>query len=252
MGAAVHTGKPALEPSALSGADWASRFGRALGLKHDAEDAAQFASLLRLYFVVHSDHEGSNACALACHTVGSAHSDAYYAISAGLNALAGPIHGLASEMTLRFIIGLREDLGERPNAGQLEAYLWQILESGRVIPGFGHAVLRDVDPRFAALQAFGRQHIHGDVLFDCAELLYRVAPGVLKRQGKAKSLQPNVDAITGPLLHHYGLIDLRYYTVMFGMGLSIGMLAQLVLNRALATPIMRPRSASIAELRALL
>ncbi len=231
--------------------EWSQRFAVMLGLTHSAPAARSFADLLRLYFVLHSDHEGSNACALACHTVGSAHSDAYYAVSAGFNALAGPIHGLASEMTLRFVLRMQEELNGQVEAGAIERYCWDVLESGRVLPGFGHAVLRSTDPRYSALHRFAHQHIQDDTLFQLADLYYQVGPRVLARQGKAKSVQPNVDAITGPLLYHYGLTELRYYTVMFGLGLSIGMLAQLVLNRALGTPIMRPRSASLAELKAL-
>ncbi|MCC7478136.1 citrate (Si)-synthase [bacterium] len=230
---------------------WSERFAAMLSLTHSPPAAAAFADLLRLYFVLHCDHEGSNACALACHTVGSAHSDACYSISAGLNALAGPIHGLASEMTLRFVLAMHKHYGSAPSEGQIEDYCQQTLAAGRVLPGFGHAVLRAADPRFVALHSFAAEHISVDPLYATADHYYRIGPAVLASAGKAKSIHPNVDAITGPLLHHYGLTELRYYTVMFGLGLSIGMLAQLVLNRALGSPIMRPRSASLAELREL-
>lgn len=240
----------ALASSPASG-DWTTRFSAMLGLTHSATAALSFSELLRLYFVLHSDHEGSNACALACHTVGSAHSDAYYSINAGLNALAGPIHGLAAEMTLRFLLQIQQRFGAAPSEAQIEQHCAETLAAGKVLPGFGHAVLRGPDPRFVALHDFASERIQDDTLYALADHYYRIGPQVLAAAGKAKSIHPNVDAITGPLLHHFGLTELRYYTVIFGLGLSIGMLAQLVLNRALGTPIMRPRSATLAELHSL-
>lgn len=74
--------------------DWAGDYARMLGVD---DPQGEFADLMRLYMVLHSDHEGGNVSAHTCHCVGSALSDAYYAVSAGLNGLAGPLHGLVNQ-----------------------------------------------------------------------------------------------------------------------------------------------------------
>ena len=61
----------------------------------------------RLYIVIHSDHEGGNASAHTCHLVGSTLSDPYLSLSASMNALAGPLHGLANQEVLGWLLGLQ-------------------------------------------------------------------------------------------------------------------------------------------------
>jgi citrate synthase len=71
-----------------------------------------------------------------------------------------------------------------------------------------------------------------------------VVPKVLKAHGKAKNPWPNVDAGSGSLLYHFGMREFPYYTVLFSVSRAMGMLSQLVLNRAMGTPITRPKSVS--------
>jgi citrate synthase len=205
---------------------------------------------MRLYLTLHCDHEGGNVSAFTCHTVGSALSDAYYAVSAGLNGLAGPLHGLANQECLQFVLSVRKKFKGVPSDEQLRQYAWSTLKQGRVIPGYGHAVLRITDPRFEAFHAFGERVCAGDEIFRIVDRIFAVVPGVLREQGKAKDPWPNVDAISGALLYHFGLKEFDYYTVLFGVSRALGLCAQLILSRALGTPITRPKSVSTDWIKA--
>jgi citrate synthase len=227
--------------------DLAGNLAHLLGLS-DSDEVRQF---MRRYLVVHSDHESGNATAYATLTVASALNDAYYSLAAGMDALAGPLHGLASHEALRFQQELLAKYGGVPTRAQLEDEVRARLASGRLIHGFGHAVLRAEDPRFAALCDFGQRHFPDDELLQVACLLRDVVPGVLSREGRAKSPYANVDAISGAALSHYGIVEPEFFTVLFGVGLSIGLLAQLVLARALDTPLMRPKSITSASVRSI-
>jgi citrate synthase len=227
--------------------DWGGDFAHMLGLP---DPRGEFANLIRLYLTLHSDHEGGNVSAFACHTVGSALSDAYYAVSAGLNGLAGPLHGLANQECLHFVLGIREKFHGVPSDQQLHQHVWNALQEGHVIPGYGHAVLRITDPRFTAFHSFGQRVCPHDEVFRIVDRLYTLVPDILREQGKAKDPWPNVDAISGSLLYHFGLTEFDYYTVLFGVSRALGMCAQLVINRALGTPITRPKSVSTEWIKA--
>ncbi len=142
--------------------DWAGDYAHMLGIK-DPKD--EFKNLMRLYMVLHSDHEGGNVSAHTCHCVGSALSDPYYAVSAGLNGLAGPLHGLANQECLAWVIKVREKFGGVPSDQDLRQFAWDTLNSGQVIPGYGHAVLRITDPRFDAFHEFGARVCPEDELY---------------------------------------------------------------------------------------
>jgi len=232
------------------GLDYGANFANMLGI---ADPAGMFAKLMRLYLNFHADHEGGNVSANACHTVGSALSDAYYALSAGMNGLAGPLHGLANQECLKYILQVMDKFGGVPSEEQLREFAFQILRSGRVIPGYGHAVLRITDPRYAGFHEFGQECLSEDPVFQTVDVVFNVVPKVLQefseervKAGKAPiaNCWPNVDAISGALLYHYGLTEFPYYTVLFAVSRSMGVLAQLVLNRALGTAITRPKSVS--------
>jgi citrate synthase len=217
--------------------DWGANFARIMGVKDKG-----YEDLARLYFILHSDHESGNISAHATHLVGSSLADAYYAFSAGLNGLAGPLHGLANQECLGWLIGVRELFGGVPTKEQLRTYAWDTLESGKVIPGYGHAVLRVPDPRFTAQMKFARQHFPDDTLVQIAVMVFEIVPQVLKEQGKAKNPAPNVDAISGALQYYYGVRQFDFYTVLFGVGRALGVTANLVWARALGQPIERPKS----------
>jgi citrate synthase len=227
--------------------DWGTNYAHLLGIP---DPTGEFANLIKLYLTLHCDHEGGNVSAFTCHVVGSALSDPYYAVSAGLNGLAGPLHGLANQECVQFVMGIRDQFGGIPTAEQLEKFTWDRLNSGKVIPGYGHAVLRATDPRFTALHEFGVRVCKDDPLFGIVDLGFKVIPEVLKKHGKAKNPYPNVDAATGSLLHHFGLTELTYYTVVFAVSRALGMLSQLIFNRAVGTPITRPKSVPTGWIKA--
>jgi citrate synthase len=224
--------------------DWAANFCMMLG-HHDTT----FESAMRMAAILQSDHEGGNVCAFTCHTVGSVLSNPYLAVSAGFNGLAGPLHGRSAQESTQWVLDAIARYGGVPTESQIEEYTSATLQSGRVVPGHGHAVLRGLDPRFTAMIDFGRRHFKEDDVFDTVERMSRVVPNVLKQHGKAKNPHPNVDFGMGTVWHHYGVTELEYYTVPFAISLAMGMLAQLVINRALGTPINRPRSVTSEWIR---
>jgi citrate synthase len=224
--------------------DYGTNFARMMGVS----DRKGYAELARLYFILHSDHESGNVSAHATHLVGSSLSDVYYAFSAGLNGLAGPLHGLANQECLGWLISVRDQFGGVPSRAEMYKFAWDTLNSGKVIPGYGHAVLRVTDPRFVAQLEFAKARFPQDTLIRLAELVYDVVPAVLKEQGKAKNPAPNVDAISGALQYYYGVREFDFYTVLFGVGRALGVTANLVWARALGQPIERPKSVSTAIL----
>jgi citrate synthase len=243
----IHTGEETLAPLSPE-RDWASGYAQMLGLP---DPTGEFANLLRLYLTLHCDHEGGNVSAFTCHTVGSALSSPMLAVSAGMNGLAGPLHGLANQECLHFVLDIEKQFGGAPSERQLSDFIWTRLKEGNVIPGYGHAVLRVTDPRFTAFHAFGERVCPNDEIFKIVDRLYSLTPVILKQHGHAKDPWPNVDAISGSLLYHFGLKQFDYYTVLFGVSRAMGLCAQLVLNRALGTPITRPKSITTAALKGL-
>ena len=223
--------------------DWAGNFAHMLG-----EDNPEYTDLSRLYFIIHADHESGNVSAHATHLVGSALSDVYYASSAGLNGLAGPLHGLANQESLDWLLNVVKRNNGVPSKDELRSFAWETLASGQVIPGYGHGVLRETDPRFTAQAEYGKNHFPNDDLFNLAMMVYEVVPQVLIEQGKAKNPWPNVDAISGSLQYHYGIKELDFYTVMFGVSRILGVSANYVWARALGQPIERPKSVTTAML----
>jgi citrate synthase len=218
--------------------DYGANFARMLGV----EDKKGYAELSRLYFILHSDHEAGNVSAHTMHLVGSALSDPFYAFSAALNGLAGPLHGLANQECLGWLIEVREKFGGVPTRDELHKFAWDTLHGGKVIPGYGHAVLRVPDPRFTAQMGFAKARFPEDELVRLADMVFDVVPQVLKEQGKAKNPAPNVDAISGTLQYYYGVSEFDFYTVLFGIGRAFGVTANYVWARALGQPLERPKS----------
>src|SRR5512139_34316 len=218
--------------------DYGANFARMIKV----EDRKGYAELARLYFILHSDHESGNVSAHAMHLVGSALSDPFYSFSASLNGLAGPLHGLANQECLGWLIDVKNKFGGVPTRDELYKFAWDTLNGGHVIPGYGHAVLRVPDPRYMAQMEFAKKRFSDDDLVRLADMVFDVVPQVLKEQGKAKNPAPNVDAISGTLQYYYGVRDFDFYTVLFGVGRALGVTANYVWARALGMPIERPKS----------
>ena len=219
--------------------DWGANFAHMLGV-NDSED---FKNLMRLYLTIHADHEGGNASAHTTHLIGSTLSDAYFSFAGGMGSLAGPLHGLANQEVIKWIFKMIDALGTRtPSKEQIADYVNSTLASGQVIPGYGHAVLREPDPRFTAQKKFAEEYIKGDDIIETVWKTFEVVPPILQGLGKVKNPWPNVDAHSGALLVHYGLKDYSFYTVLFGVSRALGVLAAQCWSRALGMPLERPKS----------
>jgi citrate synthase len=224
--------------------DWGANFAYMIGKGEDKE----YQDLCRLYLLLHSDHEGANVSAHTSHLVATALADVYYACSAGMNGLAGPLHGVANQECLRWLLTMREKFNGIPNKEEFENYAWNELKSGKVIPGYGHAVLRITDPRFTALYDFAEKHFPDYELFKMVKLVYGSLPGVLSQFGKVKNPWPNVDAVNGTTQYYYGIKGFDFYTVLFGISRMLGLTAHVVWARALGKPIERPKSLTTSML----
>ncbi|XP_071690009.1 citrate synthase, mitochondrial-like [Rutidosis leptorrhynchoides] len=220
--------------------DYGGNFAHMLGF-----DGPEMQELMRLYVTIHSDHEGGNVSAHTGHLVASALSDPYLSFAAALNGLAGPLHGLANQEVLMWIKSVVSECGEDVTKDQLKDYIWKTLNSGKVVPGFGHGVLRKTDPRYTCQREFALKHLPDDPLFQLVSKLYDVVPPILLELGKVKNPWPNVDAHSGVLLNYYGLTEARYYTVLFGVSRAIGICSQLIWDRALGLPLERPKSVTM-------
>jgi citrate synthase len=225
-----------IQPNGLL--DWAGNFAHMMGYEDEG-----FKELMRLYMTIHADHEGGNVSAHTTHLVGSALSDPYLSFAAGMNGLAGPLHGLANQEVIKWIFEMREHIGaDSPTKEQIEQYVKKTLSEGKVVPGYGHAVLRKTDPRFTAQMEFGKKHMPDDPLVQTVWNVYEAVPPILSTIGKIKNPWPNVDAHSGALLVHYGMVEYEFYTVLFGVSRSLGVLASLCWDRALGLPLERPKS----------
>merc|ERR1712156_577870 len=226
--------------------DWSHNFTEMIDYKDP-----MFTELMRLYLTIHSDHEGGNVSAHATHLVGSALSDPYLSFAAGMCGLAGPLHGLANQEVLVFLSKVVKDIGLDATDDQLKDYVWGLLKSGQAVPGYGHAVLRKTDPRYTCQREFALKHLPSDKLFNLVSQLYMIVPPILLETRKVKNPWPNVDAHSGVLLQYFGMKEMNYYTVLFGVSRALGVTSSLVWDRALGLPLERPKSMSTAGLKKL-
>ena len=225
--------------------DWAGNLSHMMGYSDDS-----FMELMRLYMTIHADHEGGNVSAHTTHLVGSALSDPFLSYAAGMNGLAGPLHGLANQEVIKWIYEMQESLGtDVPTKEQIAQYVQDTLTAGKVVPGYGHAVLRKTDPRFTAQMEFGKKHMPDDKLVNTVWNIYETVPPILQSLGKIKNPWPNVDAHSGALLVHYGLVEYEFYTVLFAVSRALGVLSSLCWDRALGFPLERPKSVTTESVK---
>ena len=223
--------------------DYGANFAHMMGIGNPYDEVA------RLHFIIHADHESGNVSAHTGHLVASTLADVYLSVSSMVNGLAGPLHGLANQEVLRWLQDLMEKMdGKDPDEEELKSFVWDTLNSGQVIPGYGHAVLRKTDPRYTIQREFCLKYMPDDPLFKLVNKLFKVVPPILLEQGKAKNPWPNLDAQTGVIHWHYGVTQYDFYTVLFAIGRSLGIAANLVWDRALGYPLERPKSVTTAML----
>jgi len=221
-----------------SSLDWAANYAHMMGF-----DSEEVKRLFRLYLFLHADHEGGNVSAHTTHLVGSALSDPFYSYAAGMLGLAGPLHGYANQEVMYWIEDMFKELGtDRPTGEQIEAFCHKTISEGRVIPGYGHAVLRKTDPRYIAQKEFADKYVKDDKYINVANKFFEIVPPVLGSLGKVKNPWPNVDAYSGSLLQHFGIKEYDYYTLMFGVSRALGIMASLLWDRVLGLPLERPSS----------
>lgn len=217
--------------------DFGANFAHMMGKPKDYEDVS------RMNFIIHADHESGNVSAHTGHVVASSLADIYLSIASMVNGLAGPLHGLANQEVLRWILEFMDKMsGAEPTDDEVKQYVWDTLHSGMVIPGYGHAVLRKTDPRYTVQREFCLKHMPDDPVFGIVDKLYRIVPDILREQGKAKNPWPNLDAQTGVIQWHYNVREFDFYTVLFSIGRSIGITANIIWDRALGYPLERPKS----------
>ncbi|HEX9204993.1 MAG TPA: citrate (Si)-synthase [Candidatus Deferrimicrobiaceae bacterium] len=233
--------QPGIDPKLDMGANFAHMIGK----------PKPYDDVARMYFILHSDHESGNVSAHTTHLVHSALSDPYYAYSAGLNGLAGPLHGLANQEVLSWIMDFQKKMGgAEPTKENVTKALWDTLNAGQVIPGYGHAVLRKTDPRYTAQREFCLKTpgLKDDPLFKLVAMIFETAPGVLTEHGKTKNPWPNVDAQSGVIQWYYDVKEWDFYTVLFGVGRALGCMANITWDRGLGYAIERPKSVTTAML----
>ena len=232
-----------IQPNGLL--DWSGNLAHMMGYEDES-----FKELMRLYMTIHADHEGGNVSAHTTHLVGSALSDVYLSYAAGMNGLAGPLHGLANQEVIKWIFEMQKELDtQSPTKQQIANYVQKTLTAGKVVPGYGHAVLRKTDPRFTAQMEFGKKHMPNDPLVNTVWNIYETVPPILQSLGKIKNPWPNVDAHSGSLLVHYGMVEYEFYTVLFSVSRALGVLSSLCWDRVLNFPIERPKSVTTAAVK---
>ena len=225
--------------------DWAANFAKLLGYSDSG-----FIEMMRLYMTIHADHEVGNVSAHAVHLVNSALADLYLSYAAGMNGLAGPLHGLANQEVIKWIFEMLDKLKtDRPTKEQIAQYAKDTLAAGKIIPGYGHGVLRITDPRFTAQMQFAKQHMPDDPIVNTVWNTYAVVPEILGALGKVKNPYPNVDAHSGALLVHYGMKEFEFYTVLFAVSRALGVLATACWSRAMGLQIERPRSITVEQIK---
>ena len=141
--------------------DYSFNFANQLGFGENKD----FVELMRLYLTIHTDHEGGNVSAHTAHLVGSALSSPMLSVAAAMNGLAGPLHGLANQEVLNWLTEMKKSIGNDLSDASIKDYLWSTLKAGRVVPGYGHAVLRKTDPRYMAQRTFAEAHLPEDPMF---------------------------------------------------------------------------------------
>jgi citrate synthase len=181
-----------------------------------------FARVLDMLFVLHADHE-QNCSTATVRLVGSAQASLFASVSAGINALSGPLHGGANEAVLEMLERIRAD------GGDVEAFVRRVKdrEGGARLMGFGHRVYKNYDPRAtivkkAAQEVLGRM-TKPDPLLDLAVRLEEIA--LADDFFVERKLYPNVDFYTGLIYKAMGF-PAKMFTVLFALGRLPGWIAQ--------------------------
>ncbi|MEE6259823.1 citrate synthase [Plantactinospora sonchi] len=180
------------------------------------------ARVLDMLFVLHADHE-QNCSTSTVRLVGSSQANLFASVSAGVNALFGPLHGGANQAVLEMLDGIRADGGDVP------AFVRRVKdkEPGVKLMGFGHRVYKNYDPRAAIVKKAAQDVLNRmnkpDPLLDLAMQLEEIA--LADDYFVSRRLYPNVDFYTGLIYKAMGF-PTKMFTVLFALGRLPGWIAQ--------------------------
>jgi citrate synthase len=200
--------------------------------------------VLDMLFVLHADHE-QNCSTSTVRLVGSSNANLFASVSAGVNALFGPLHGGANQSVLEMLQRIHEDDDD------VDGFVNRVKnkEQGVKLMGFGHRVYKNFDPRATIVKNATREVLEGlgkpDPLLDIAMKLEEVA--LADDFFISRKLYPNVDFYTGVIYKAMGF-PTRMFTVLFAMGRLPGWIAQWrEMIEDPATKIGRPRQVYVGE-----
>ena len=236
-------GQPLLYPK--NNMDYASNFLRMM-FATPAEDFTPdpvVVSALSTLLILHADHE-QNCSTSTVRIVGSSHASLYASVSAGINALWGPLHGGANQAVIEMLEAIKAD------GGDADKYLAKAKDKDDPfrLMGFGHRVYKNFDPRAriikkAADDVLGKLGVN-DPILEIAKKLEEAAlvdPYFVERK-----LYPNVDFYSGIIYRALG-IPTNMFTVMFALGRLPGWIGQWKEMRENNEPIGRPRQVYTGE-----
>ncbi|MDQ1628421.1 MAG: citrate synthase [Actinomycetota bacterium] len=202
------------------------------------------ARVLDMLFVLHADHE-QNCSTSTVRLVGSSNANLFASVSAGVNALFGPLHGGANQAVLEMLQRIHDE------GGDVDAFVQRVKnkEPGVKLMGFGHRVYKNYDPRAAIVKQATRDVLEGlgksDPLLDIAMQLEEVA--LADDFFVERKLYPNVDFYTGVIYKAMGFPN-RMFTVLFALGRLPGWIAQWrEMIGDPTTKIGRPRQVYVGE-----
>jgi len=200
------------------------------------------ARALDLLFILHADHE-QNCSTSTVRLVGSSEANLFASISAGINALFGPLHGGANSAVLEMLEGIRD------SGGDVDAFVKKVKnkEDGVKLMGFGHRVYKNYDPRAAIIKKTADEILGklggDDSLLDIAKRLEEHA--LADDYFVSRKLYPNVDFYTGLIYRAMGF-PTKFFTVLFALGRLPGWIAHWrEMTHDSATKIGRPRQVYI-------
>jgi len=187
-----------------------------IGGRHQPNKVLQRA--LEILLILHADHE-QNCSTSAVRAVGSSHVDPFSAISAGIAALYGPLHGGANEAVLRML----DEIGDKQ---QIPAFVEKVKNGSDRLMGFGHRVYKSYDPRAKLIKKVAYDVFEQTGLNPKLEIALELERIALEDEYFIKrKLYPNVDFYSGLIYQAMGY-PMDYFTVLFAIGRTPGWLAQ--------------------------
>ena len=187
-----------------------------IGGRHQPNKVLQRA--LEILLILHADHE-QNCSTSAVRAVGSSHVDPFSAISAGIAALYGPLHGGANEAVLRML----DEIGDKQ---QIPAFVDKVKNGSDRLMGFGHRVYKSYDPRAKLIKKVAYDVFEQTGLNPKLEIALELERIALEDEYFIKrKLYPNVDFYSGLIYQAMGY-PMDYFTVLFAIGRTPGWLAQ--------------------------